>query len=96
MFPVYQPCPGKQTATCVIYESDVSLYQGIAQLLIIIRVARGRAITSEQTRAVVACTTMAFSATVSDETEDTNIERTAGSEKGGSSYPVVSRSGEGG
>jgi hypothetical protein len=26
---------------------------------------------------------MAFSATVSDETEETNIERTAGSEKGG-------------
>lgn len=62
---------------------SISHVQGIAQLLIIIRVARGRAITSEQTRAVVACTTMAFSATVSDETEETNIERTAGSEKGG-------------
>lgn len=62
---------------------SISHVQGIAQLLIIIRVARGRAITSEQTRAVVACTTMAFSATVSDETEETNIERTAGSEKCG-------------
>ncbi|KAG2145336.1 uncharacterized protein EDB93DRAFT_1241175 [Suillus bovinus] len=62
---------------------SISHVQGIAQLLIIIRVASGRAITSEQTRAVAACTTMAFSATVCDEIEETNIERrTAGSEEG--------------
>ncbi|KAG1736574.1 hypothetical protein EDB19DRAFT_1910230 [Suillus lakei] len=61
---------------------SISHVQGIAQLLIIIRVARGRAITSEQTRAAAAHTTMAFSATVSDETEETN-ERTAGSEEDG-------------
>lgn len=61
---------------------SISHVQGIAQLLIIIRVARGRAITSEQTRAIAAHTTMAFSATVSDEMEEINIEPIAGSEEG--------------
>ncbi|KAG1866170.1 hypothetical protein F4604DRAFT_1779065 [Suillus subluteus] len=60
---------------------SISHVQGMAQLLIIIRVARGRAITSEQTRAA-ARTTIAFSATVSDETGENDIERTAGSEEG--------------
>ncbi|KAG0695130.1 hypothetical protein DFH29DRAFT_814504, partial [Suillus ampliporus] len=54
---------------------SISHVQGIAQLLIIIRVARGRAITSEQTRAAAVCTTMAFSATVSDETDESNVEQ---------------------
>jgi len=59
---------------------SISHVQGIAQLLIIIRVARGRAITSEHTRGVAARTTIAFSATVSDGTEEIDIERAAESE----------------
>lgn len=61
---------------------SISHVQGIAQLLIIIRVARGRAITSEHTRGVAARTTIAFSATVSDGTEEIDIERATESEDG--------------
>ncbi|KAG0699508.1 hypothetical protein DFH29DRAFT_44626 [Suillus ampliporus] len=52
--------------------------QGIAQLLIIIRVARGRAITHDwSTQSAAARTSIAFTWTISDTTDGTNVERIA-------------------
>ncbi|KAG1779049.1 hypothetical protein EV702DRAFT_1277476 [Suillus placidus] len=57
---------------------SISHIQGIAQLLIIIRVARGQAITCELSTPVAAVSTsIAFSGTASDAPEGTNIERVA-------------------
>lgn len=50
------------------------LNQGIAQLLIIIRVARGRAVTREWSTRVAAPPTLEFSGTVWNETEGINDE----------------------
>ncbi|KAG2075390.1 hypothetical protein BDR04DRAFT_1069798 [Suillus decipiens] len=67
---------------------SISHVQGIAQLLIIIRVARGRAITSEQTRAVTgARTTIAFQVTVSEETGEVDVEGIRSEEGGAQLYP---------
>ncbi|KAG0695131.1 hypothetical protein DFH29DRAFT_814491 [Suillus ampliporus] len=63
---------------------SISHVQGIAQLLIIIRVARGRAIACERSTPVAAVSTsIPFSGTACDATEETNLERIAGSEQDG-------------
>ncbi|KAG2153938.1 hypothetical protein DEU56DRAFT_878495 [Suillus clintonianus] len=55
---------------------SISKIQGIAQLLIIIRVARGRAVTCEwSTRVTAIPTDIAFTGTVSDTTSGTDDER---------------------
>ncbi|KAG1738397.1 uncharacterized protein EDB91DRAFT_1249316 [Suillus paluster] len=73
---------------------SISHVQGIAQLLIIIRVARGRAITSEVTRVAAACTTMAFSASVLDETEGINEQTARSVQDGVQLYSVSTTAGE--
>ncbi|KAG1845284.1 hypothetical protein DFJ58DRAFT_730878 [Suillus subalutaceus] len=61
---------------------SISHVQGIAQLLIIIRVARGQAITCELSSPVaVVSTCITFSGTASDAPEGTNTERVARSEQ---------------
>lgn len=56
---------------------SIGKIQGIAQLFIIIRVARGRAVTHEwSTRTPAIATAIAFSGTVSDLTEGTDNEQT--------------------
>ncbi|KAG2369068.1 hypothetical protein BDR07DRAFT_1371651 [Suillus spraguei] len=63
---------------------SISHVQGIAQLLIIIRVARGRAITWEPSTPVpVVSTYIAFSGTTLDAPEGTNIEQVVRSEQNG-------------
>lgn len=59
-----------------LFYLSINNVQGIAQLLIIIRVARGRAITRDwSTRVAAAPTSIAFSGTASDITDEVNIER---------------------
>ncbi|KIK40572.1 hypothetical protein CY34DRAFT_87113 [Suillus luteus UH-Slu-Lm8-n1] len=53
---------------------SIGQVQGIAQLFIIIRVARGRAVTREWSTRVAAPPTLVFSGTVWNETEGTNDE----------------------
>ncbi|KAG1738396.1 uncharacterized protein EDB91DRAFT_1024696, partial [Suillus paluster] len=63
---------------------SISHVQGIAQLLIIIRVARGRAITCERSTPVAAVSTsITFSGTVSDSPGGTTIEGITRSEQDG-------------
>jgi len=57
------------------------LNQGIAQLFIILRVARGRTVTREwSTRVAAAPTTVVFSRSVSDGTEEAMDQHIAGPE----------------
>ncbi|KAG1736575.1 hypothetical protein EDB19DRAFT_1910231 [Suillus lakei] len=63
---------------------SISHVQGIAQLLIIIRVARGQAITCElSTPVAVVSTSIAFSGIASEVPEETNLERVARFEQDG-------------
>jgi len=58
-----------------------SLNQGIAQLFIILRVAKGRSVTREwSTRAAAAPTTVEFSRSVMDGTEKSKDEQITGPE----------------
>jgi hypothetical protein len=60
-----------------------SLNQGISQLLIILRVAKGRAVTNDwSSRIAAAPTTVAFSRSVSDWAEESKDQETARSEQG--------------
>ena len=58
-----------------------SLNQSIAQLFIILRVAKGRSVTHEwSTRAAAAPTTVEFSRSVTDGTEESKDEQITGTE----------------
>ncbi|KAG1741850.1 uncharacterized protein EDB91DRAFT_1052372 [Suillus paluster] len=62
---------------------SIGKIQGIAQLFIIIRVARGRAVTRQWSTQVAGIpTAMAFSGTISDTTEGTDNEQIARPEQG--------------
>ncbi|OAX38815.1 hypothetical protein K503DRAFT_717591 [Rhizopogon vinicolor AM-OR11-026] len=56
---------------------SIGQLQGIAQLLIIIRVATGRAVTHESTRMAAPPTTLEFSGATSDITEESDDQRVA-------------------
>ncbi|KAG0697047.1 hypothetical protein DFH29DRAFT_1004071 [Suillus ampliporus] len=60
---------------------SIGKIQGIAQLFIIIRVARGRAVTHQWSTRVDAVTTIAFSGTISDAVEGTDNEQIATPER---------------
>lgn len=62
--------------------------QGIAQLFIIIRVASGREVTHEWATPVAVHTTMAFSGSASDTTEESNDGEMDRSEQGIASEKV--------
>ncbi|KAG2338743.1 hypothetical protein BDR05DRAFT_968883 [Suillus weaverae] len=69
-----------------LFNLSIANVQGIAQLLIIIRVARGRAMTREWSTRVTAApapTSISFSRTISDMTDGVNMERIASPEQDG-------------
>ncbi|KAG1727026.1 hypothetical protein EDB19DRAFT_1751234 [Suillus lakei] len=84
----------RSNGVSTLFYMSITNVQGIAQLLIIIRVARGRAITHEWSTRVTAApaapTSIAFSRTISNTTDGANMERTSPEQDGVQLYSVQS------